>query len=143
METLVQAVGWILAIFFAAAGAIILWKMWQNKINLEFLISEPSGHASLSRFQFLVFTFVIAMGLFLITLRQSPLSFPDVPPTVLALLGISAGSYVVSKGIQVQRDTRMAETNADVEKVVAQTGLPAPIPSNGAAKTPEETLAKA
>src|SRR5690242_12505587 len=136
MEILQLAVGWILAVFFAAAGAIILWKMWRNTIDLQYLISEPTGHASLSRFQFLVFTFVIAMGLFLIMLRQTPVAFPEIPPTVLALLGISAGSYVVSKGIQVQRDTKMAETDADVKKAVVQTtGLPVTTQSNGAAKT--------
>jgi hypothetical protein len=83
--------------------------MITNKIDLRRLISEPSGDASMSRFQFLVFTFVIAISLFLIvTVKQS---FPlDIPPAVVGLLGVSGGSYVISKGIQVNRDTKMAET---------------------------------
>ena len=44
------------------------------------------------------FTFVIA-GLTLVLTLESG-EFPDLGPDVLALLGISGGSYVVSKGIQ-------------------------------------------
>ena len=51
--------------------------------------------ASMSRFQFLIFTFVIA-GLFLLLSIEAG-TFVDIPPNVLALLGISGGTYVVSK----------------------------------------------
>lgn len=104
MQTLMLVSGWIVAVLIGAFGLIILWKMATDKINLEHLISEDNKHASLSRFQFLVFTFVIAMSLFLITLAGDgvtrPAFPPDIPDGILALLGISAGSYVISKGIQ-------------------------------------------
>ena len=74
--------------------------MATGKINLEKLISEADGTASMSRFQLLVFTLVIAMSLFLVIVGKTPLAFPDIPPEILALLGISGGSYVISKGIQ-------------------------------------------
>lgn len=53
--------------------------------------------ASLSRFQFLLFTFVVA-GLFLLLSIEAG-AFVEVPPTVLGLIGISGGSFVISKGI--------------------------------------------
>lgn len=53
--------------------------------------------ASLSRFQFLIFTFVVA-GLFLLLSIEAG-AFVEVPPTVLGLVGISGGSFIISKGI--------------------------------------------
>ena len=53
--------------------------------------------ASLSRFQFLIFTFVVA-GLFLLLSIEAG-GFVEVPPSVLGLIGISGGSFVISKGI--------------------------------------------
>lgn len=56
------------------------------------------GKASLSRFQMLIFTFVIA-GLYL-TLCLEAGSLIDIPNQVLGLIGISGGTLVISKGIQ-------------------------------------------
>ena len=102
METLVFVGVLIVEIFIGVAGSIILWRMVDGTINLGKLISEPDGSgASLSRFQFLVFTFVIAMSLLLIVIGQDPPHFPmGISPDVLALLGISGGTYMISKGIQ-------------------------------------------
>ena len=100
MEELTLTAGWIVVVFVGLSGVLILWYMVTGKINLEKLISESDGTASMSRFQFLVFTIVIAMSLFLIVVGETPPKFPTIPPEVLALLGISGGSYVISKGIQ-------------------------------------------
>jgi len=105
MAVLTLAIGWTFTVFIGLLGLTILYYIITGKINLENIISEPNGHASLSRFQFLVFTFVISMSFFLIVAAQS--SFPDVPAGVFALLGISGGSYVVSKGIQTNRDIQL------------------------------------
>jgi hypothetical protein len=77
--------------------------MWRNKIDLSKLISESNGDASLSRLQFLIFTFVISLSLFLIVVGTHPYpAWPkDFPPEILTLLGISGSSYLVSKAIQV------------------------------------------
>lgn len=82
---------------------VVLWKIWDNDISLGGLLAEPpepgapagTGKASLSRFQFLIFTFVIA-GLFLLLSIEAG-GFVQIPNNVLALLGISGGTYVVSK----------------------------------------------
>jgi hypothetical protein len=72
-----------------------------GQIDLSDILVEStengSKKASLSRLQFLIFSFVIA-GLYLVICVESG-TFVDVPPGVLILLGISGGSYVVSKGI--------------------------------------------
>jgi hypothetical protein len=107
--TLALVVGWILTIMLGLLGLIIVWLIVSGRINLSNLISEPNGQASLSRFQFLVFTFVIAMSLFLMIVSTTPPSFPVVPGGILALLGISGGSYVVSKGIQTTKEVGIAE----------------------------------
>ena len=101
MENVGIAMGWVMAIFLGALALVIIIYMIIGKINLEKLISEPSGDASISRFQFLIFTFVIAIGLFLITVSGDKPSFPEeIPVGLLGLLGISGGSYVVSKAIR-------------------------------------------
>lgn len=107
-------IGWTVTIFFGSLGGIILWFIIKGKINLEKLISEPNGDASLSRFQLLIFTFVIAMSLFLIIVSTTPPSFPiTIPVEILGLLGISGGSYLFAKGIQTSRDIGLkgSETN--------------------------------
>ena len=96
MENLQLVAGWVIVVFMAALGIIIIWKMIHpNGIDLKYLISEENGQASLSRFQFFVFTFVIAMGLLVIILKCK--AFPSLDNSVLGLLGISGGSYVASK----------------------------------------------
>ena len=107
MPSLVLVIGWILTIFFGVLALLILWRIATGDIDLHFLISDENGYASLSRFQFLVFTFVIGMSLFYLIVLKG--GYPDIPNQILALLGISGGSYVVSKGIQTSRDVAMTE----------------------------------
>lgn len=87
-----------LIVVILGTAAVVLWSIVTGKIDLSNVLQEPdSTKASLSRFQFLLFTFVIA-GLFL-TLSIEAGAFVNIPDGVLMLMGISAGSYAVSKGI--------------------------------------------
>lgn len=79
-------------------GFMILAAIATGKIDISKLLTEDGGGASMSRFQLLIFTFVIALSFFLIVVCEC--KFPEVPPNVLAILGISATTYGVSKGIQ-------------------------------------------
>lgn len=130
MLLLGQVIGWTLTIFIGVLGLIILWQIATGKIDLRLLISEKDGAASLSRFQFLIFTFVIGMSLFyLIAINRN---YPAIPSQILALLGISGGSYVVSKGIQTSRDVGVAEAAATASRP-AVVVTPPPPPTQPAA----------
>jgi len=103
LHILTLVAGYLICAMIAVLGFVVLREMYNGNIDLSKLISEPNGDASMSRFQFLVFTFVIAFSLFLVvvaTLTSTDPRFPIVPTTVLTLLGISGSSYLVSKGIQ-------------------------------------------
>lgn len=126
MQTLAQIMGWMAAVFMGAAGLIVLYKMAFDKIDLQKLVSEENGDASMSRFQLLLFTFVIVMSLFLITLSQTPPAFPpSIPADILALLGISGGSYLVSKGIQSSKEINNAKIQAQQAPPQAAVKAPA------------------
>lgn len=87
-------------VFFVIALEIaIVVAIFRGKINLELLISEKNGAASLSRFQLLLFTFAI-VGLY-VTLGISGNGFPEFDDETLWLLGISGGTYGGSKFIQM------------------------------------------
>ena len=97
------------AIIMLAFAALVLWKMYNNDISLTGLLAEPSQadakgepKASLARFQFLLFSFVVA-GLFLLLSIEAG-TFVDIPNNVLALIGISGGSFLISKGVNASKD---------------------------------------
>ena len=99
-NTLQTIVGYAVVVLIFGFGLIILIKMATGAIDLSKLLDEVGGGASMSRFQLLVFTFVIALSLFLMVSSNTK-GFPDIPSGVLTLLGISATTYGVSKGIQL------------------------------------------
>jgi uncharacterized BrkB/YihY/UPF0761 family membrane protein len=96
---------WVIVIFIALVAAIIAYKMLVGQIDLTHLIDEPDNKASLSRFQFLLFTFAVVGVFVYICFKTGDWSKADIPTGVLALIGISGGSYVISKGIQKQSGT--------------------------------------
>ncbi len=79
-------------------GVVVLYQIAVGKIDISGLLSEDGGGASMSRFQLLIITFVIAFSFFVLVLQGN--KFPDIPSGVLTMLGISATTYGVSKGIQ-------------------------------------------
>jgi hypothetical protein len=107
--------GYIICGIIAIIGFAVAWKLATGKIDISRILTEkdgsPGGSASMSRFQLLIFIFVIAVSFFLVVIsnikiiqarpgeRELP-GMPDVPNGVLALLGISASSYAVGKAIQ-------------------------------------------
>ena len=88
METVSLVIAWLLAGFLAALMVIIVVLILAGRIKLDKLISEANGDASLSRFQFLIFTFVIAASFFLIVVGVDPPRFPDsIPSEILLAVG--------------------------------------------------------
>ena len=108
-EILGLTIGWILTVVIGLLAFTFVVKVWLGHIDLDWLISDERGYASLSRFQFLVFTFVVAMSLFYLIVIGTPPKYPAIPSEILALLGISGGSYVLSKGIQSSRDVGITQ----------------------------------
>jgi hypothetical protein len=104
--------GYILAVLIGLLGLVVIWRIFEGKIDLSELISETNGGASMSRFQFLVFTFVIAFSLFLVIIgNKDGIQFPkSIPTEILTLLGISGSSYLVSKGIQFSDPAGVSDT---------------------------------
>jgi hypothetical protein len=120
---LVLFAGFIIAILIGGLGLIILWKISNGSIDLSRLLSEQNGDTSLSRFQFLIFTFVIGMSLFLLVLAnidQGVIAFPPITSETLLLLGISGGTYAVSKGIQKSSEVAI-QTAPTSQPIIAVT----------------------
>jgi len=92
------AITYSLLVLIFLFGFVILAAMASGKIDITELLEEETGGASTSRFQLLIFTFVIGLSFVLIVAANE--KFPSIPADVLALLGISASTYGVSKGIQ-------------------------------------------
>jgi hypothetical protein len=105
MQDLMLAIGIVLCVLVGLLGLLVLRLIWNGTIDLSRLISEPNGDASMSRFQFLIFTFVISLSLFLVIVAgkngDGKPAFPEsIPGGILTLLGISGSSYAVGKAIQ-------------------------------------------
>jgi uncharacterized BrkB/YihY/UPF0761 family membrane protein len=102
--TIATICGYVVCGFIGLLAGTIVWFIWTNKIDLTELLNEATGTASLSRFQLLIFTFVIAVSLFYLVEKNPNSAFPVIPQGVLTLLGISASTYAVGKGISYSRD---------------------------------------
>jgi hypothetical protein len=120
--------GWISAavaiaitLLIVGLAFAILWALFRGTINLTYLLAEPADpraqrslpdadtppetpKASLARFQFLIFTFVIA-GVYLVLCLEAG-RFVEIPDNVILLLGVSGTSYAASKGIKAAADRR-------------------------------------
>jgi len=113
----------VLILSLLGTAVLILYMIFKGRIDISQVLTEPdSTKASLSRFQFLLFTFVV-VGLFLLLSIESG-TFVNIPDSVLGLLGISAGSYAISKGITANANgakntATAAATNAAAAEATA------------------------
>lgn len=101
MNTLLLWTGFAFLPVMGALCIMLLIKMWTNQIDLSTILDEANGDASISRFQLLVFSLVVAVGLFLQILKN--MTLPEIPNSILVLLGISASTYAAGKGISFSR----------------------------------------
>jgi hypothetical protein len=135
-----------LAALIISFAVVIIIKLFTDKIDLRWLLAEPAGpiqpgahpdepgtqpKASISRFQFLIFTFVIA-GVYLVLCLESG-RFVEIPENVILLLGVSGTSYAASKGIKAAADTsqRNAAVTSGGDPIQATTQRPAGPNANG------------
>lgn len=130
---------WMIPIFIGILGILVIVKILYGKIELKGLINETSGEASMSRFQFLIFTFVIAASLFLIIINNKvngQLTFPEIPSGIWTLLGISGGSYIISKGIQCKSEEE--EKRIDAARAGRPNNTPNPVQPNPVQPNPPQ-----
>ena len=100
MKKVQLALAYAMLVLLFLFGFFVIAAIASGKIDISTLLTEGTGDASkasMSRFQLLIFTFVIGISFFLVVLCDCKL--PQVPSEVLTLLGISASTYGVSKGI--------------------------------------------
>ena len=126
-EVLLLFCGYGVCLFLGWLCVILLIKIGRDEINLNKLVSEANGDASMSRFQLLIFTMIVAVSLFIMVLKNW--SFPYVSDGILTLLGISASTYAVSKGIQFSRPETLTRPEdrqhaLDTAQKMSDTGAP-------------------
>ena len=99
IRTATTVFAYVLAVSFLGMFAVVIVKIAMDKIDLSTIIMEKDGSekSSISRFQLLVFTLTIA-GLYVILSIENG-QLIDVPNGALSLLGISGGSFLLSKAI--------------------------------------------
>ena len=113
---LAMTIGYGLLALTFLFGMAIMVDIIRGNIDLSALLCEDGKGASMSRFQLLIFTFVIALSLFYLVVQNGG-AFPKIPPEVLTLLGISASTYAVSKGIQAGSQSAKTDGDADARKI--------------------------
>jgi hypothetical protein len=116
LPTATTVAEYLVCVFIGALEVAILWHIFDGTIDLSRLISEPTGDASMARFQFLIFTFVISLSLFLVIVSaENGPAFPaSIPGGILTLLGISGSSYAVGKAIQFSDPAGVTEQSVTV-----------------------------
>jgi len=105
-----ELVAWVCAGIISLIGVVLVVLIARGRIDLRYLLvegSDPEHKASLAKLQFLIFTFVIALSLFAITIKNH--EFPDIHPNIMVLLGISAGTTLGASGIASAERLRLAE----------------------------------
>lgn len=115
------AVALAIAAVIVTFALVVALKIALGKIDLTYLLAEPPASgppdnppkASISRFQFLIFTFVIA-GVYLVLCLEAG-QFVEIPQNVILLLGVSGTSYAASKGIKAAADTSRVHAEAAAE----------------------------
>ncbi len=126
--------GYAVCAFLGVLAATLIWMVWKNRINVSGLISEANGQASASRLQLVIFSIIIALALFLLTMKDG--AFPYISPEVLLLLGISASTYAVGKGISYSQPQVMtAQGEQQTVKDISATGASAIATPGGVAAT--------
>jgi hypothetical protein len=98
---LAWVIQWLIVIFCAVFGAMVLAKIWTGRIGVPGLISDPAGEdgtqTSVSRLQFVVFTGIVSILMLVLSLKAG--SIIEIPYQILLLLGLSAAIFVVFETI--------------------------------------------
>jgi hypothetical protein len=100
-DTVKLTLEWIAVAAFAGFAAFILFLLFKHSEKMCDMLQEANGKGSTSRFQVLFFTVIIGGGYLERLLSGGDTTLNQ---TAIALLGVSSGSYLVSKGISSGTD---------------------------------------
>ena len=95
------ALNWIVVVASGGLTIFVLYLLFRYREELSDMLQEANGKGSISRFQMLFFTLTIG-GSYVAQVIGKGTATLDA--NALALLGISGGSYVLSKGISAGSD---------------------------------------
>jgi hypothetical protein len=99
VEALRLVVSWVAFAIVTLLAVAVFRDLYKRRIDLKDVIADKDGDASMGRFQLLIFTFVIALSFVYVITSPGSSGFPEVPGSVLTLLGISGSSFLVSKTV--------------------------------------------
>jgi len=94
-----MVVSWVALAIVTLLGVALLRGVYTGRIDLKDVIADKDGDASMGRFQLLLFTFVVALSFLYVVTSPGTGAFPEIPGSVLTLLGISGSSFLVSKSV--------------------------------------------
>jgi hypothetical protein len=100
---LLEVAGYAAVAFVGFVVIVISWHVLTGRIDISHMLSDAAGRSSISRFQLLLFTLVVAIHVAIMEIRTN--SVPDIPRGLLILLAISSGTYLASKLIS-ERSSR-------------------------------------
>jgi|HubBroStandDraft_5_1064220.scaffolds.fasta_scaffold506516_2 hypothetical protein len=121
MPSFAVVVGIVGTLIIGCIAGTVVWRMWTNQINLSQLLSDDPS-TSMSRFQFLVFTFIIGLSYLLLVITRisaaegqlekvadlSKLAdllkeLPGVPGGVLGLMGSAPAAMSAARSSKNRR----------------------------------------
>jgi hypothetical protein len=97
---------WIGFLLFGGFFAVVFWKLATGSIPLDQLLETggPISSSSASRAQSLGVTLFVA-AYYLIHVIQNPRQFPEVPPSLVAILAGSQTMYLGGKALDILPDS--------------------------------------
>jgi FtsH-binding integral membrane protein len=113
MELIRVVAAWAAALMVVGLGTYVLFRIYRGKIDLDAVVGDKNGDASMGRFQILIFTFVVAFCFLYVVTAPNADGLPDVPASVLTMLGISGSAFLVSKGIDGETESDPPKAKKD------------------------------
>src|SRR4051812_44731250 len=90
----------VIVLLLTTFGFLLLWRVARSEVmSFEFVLADKDGFASMSRFQLLIFTFTVAFAFLYVATKPDATELPNIPDSVLLLVGISGSSFLVGKSL--------------------------------------------
>jgi hypothetical protein len=116
LEDLTAYLAFAAGVVLVALALVIAYRIMKGTIDISGLFNGGTvGEASTSRFQLVVFTFMVAFAYLIFLLKwmtaQADKGMPEIPWSLLALLGVSAATYAAGKKLDETAKPPTADPN--------------------------------